>query len=161
MVVVSDTSVISGLLILDQLSILEELFDEVTIPKAVHHELMDLDRFGYDISKLETAWIKVRAVEVDEVLSRQLEKLDIGEIEAITLAKELEAGWLLIDEKKGRRYAEALGIQIIGLLGILVKAKQKGVIIAVKPLIEKLSNTAEFRMSQSLIDLILTTVNEK
>lgn len=87
--------------------------------------------------------------------------MDIGEVEAIILAKQTNADWLLIDEKKGRQKAEELGIKIVGLMGLLVKGKQKGLINAVRPEIEKLTEKAEFRLSQSLIDLVLKEVDEK
>ena len=160
MVVVSDTSVILGLLALDRLSLLQNLFGEILLPTAVHQELLTLKSFGYKVEKLNVDWIAVKRVAPDPDLSQQLALLDIGEIEAIMLAKQQQADWLLIDEKKGRRRAEELGLKIIGLLGILVKAKQDGFIKQVKPEIDKLINTAEFRMSQTLIDLVLRTVSE-
>lgn len=63
------------------------------------------------------------------------------------MARQLQADWLLINEKKGRKKAEELGLRIIGLLSVLVKSKEEGLIEQVKPAIDKLSSLAEFRMS--------------
>ena len=57
---------------------------------------------------------------------------------------------LLIDERRGRAEANRLGIKITGLLGILVEAKQKNLIHAVKTLIDALTTTSEFRISSAL-----------
>ena len=160
MVVVSDTSVISGLLIIERLSLLEQLFTRVMIPTAVYQELLALEKYGYRTGELMVDWIAVESVEPNAVLHQQLQALDAGEIEAIILAKQYQADWLLIDEKKGRLKAEELGLKIIGLLGILVKAKQEGYLSKVKSELDKLGSQAEFRMSQSLIELVLRTVDE-
>lgn len=77
-----------------------------------------------------------------------------------SLALELEADLLLIDERRGRAEANRLGIKITGLLGILVEAKQKNLINAVKPLIDALIATSEFRISSALYSQILDTVDE-
>ena len=64
--------------------------------------------------------------------------LDPGEAEAIVLAKELKAEFLIIDERKGRRIAAEHGLRITGLLGVLVRGKQKGYITKLTPILDKL-----------------------
>ncbi len=67
---------------------------------------------------------------------------------------------LLIDERRGRAEADRLGLRITGLLGILVEAKHQNLIVAVKPLIDALITTSEFRVSTALYNQILEIVNE-
>jgi len=89
-----------------------------------------------------------------------LSELDPGEAEAIALAKELKADLLLMDERRGRRVASRLGLRFVGLLGILVEAKHKGLIKAVKPILDSLITKAGFWLGNRLYTRILETVGE-
>ncbi|MDP4709712.1 MAG: DUF3368 domain-containing protein [Saprospiraceae bacterium] len=86
--------------------------------------------------------------------------LDPGEAEAIILAKETQATFLVIDERKGRKLAEAHGLRIIGLLGVLIQAKKKGYIDLLRPILDTLIDQIGFRVSQQLYVRILAEVGE-
>jgi len=93
------------------------------------------------------------------VASLQLE-LDDGEAEAIALAVELKADLILLDERKGRVIAARLGLRFIGLLGMLVEAKHRSLISAVRPIMNDLIGKAGFWIGQELYDYILQVAEE-
>lgn len=162
MIVISDTSPITSLSAIGQLDLLRQLYSKILIPEAVYQELTGTETPVPGSTEVQTFdWIKVWQVTnlalVTTLLGQQLDK---GECEAITLAIELNAELLLIDERRGRAEADRLGLRITGLLGVLVEAKQKGFILAVKPLLDDLINTAEFRVADALYSRILNIVGE-
>jgi len=162
-IVISDTSVITNLAAIHHLKLLSQLYNQVTIPESVYRELVDIEPPVPGTLEVQgAAWLEVRAL-VNRGVVEHLEndvRLDPGEAEAIALAIELNADLLLIDERRGRAAADRLGIKITGLLGILVEAKQKNLITAVKPLMDALIATSEFRVSSALYNQILSRVNE-
>jgi predicted nucleic acid-binding protein len=87
-------------------------------------------------------------------------RLGKGEREAIALALELQATELIIDDLPARRLATSLGLPIIGTLGLLLRAKKKGVILAVRPLMEDLQ-ARDFHISERLFEGILAAAGEK
>lgn len=93
--------------------------------------------------------------EKDDILS----KLDIGEASAILLYQTLNADYLLIDEKKGRAICQQLNVNIVGSLGILLLAKQQGLIDELKPLIVQLENSPVF-FDKKLLQKVLELAGE-
>ncbi|MDZ8064475.1 MAG: DUF3368 domain-containing protein [Nostoc sp. DedQUE08] len=163
MIVISDTSAITSLAAINHLKLLPQLYNQVTIPEAVYRELADIDLPVPGTIEVQTAsWLEVRQVINREVVERLQNEvtLDPGESEAIALALELDADLLLIDERRGRAEANRLGVKITGLLDILVEAKRKKLIVAVKPLIDALIATSEFRVSSALYNQILDIADE-
>jgi hypothetical protein len=163
LIVISDTSAITNLAAIQHLQLLPQLYTQVTIPEAVYCELTDIDPPVPGSSEVQTAsWLEVRQVASREIVERlRYEvRLDPGESEAIALALELSADLLLIDERRGRAEANRLGLRITGLLGILIEAKHQNLIVAVKPLMDALITTSEFRVSPALYNQILDMVNE-
>lgn len=163
MIVISDTSVITNLAAIQHLLLLPQLYRQVIIPEAVYRELADIDPPVPGTLEAQTAdWLQVKQVTELSVVQRlQNEaRLDLGESEAIALVLELKANLLLIDERCGRAEADRLGVRITGLLGILVEAKRKNLIATVKPLIDAMISTSEFRVSPALYNQILDMVDE-
>jgi len=118
--VISDTTALIILAKSDLLSLLSSLFREVYIPQAVYDELMFKDDIvKYRINHFDT--ISMKPVSDLKTLER-IKRLNIdkGEIEAISLAIELDL-MLIIDERKGRKIALNQGLKIVGVLGILIE----------------------------------------
>lgn len=153
MIVVSDTSPLTALLSVGEEEILPRLFGKVIVPIAVREELMQSHALLPD-------WLEVRDV-IDLAAAKRLTLMvDGGEAEAIELAKELHADLLLIDERKGRRLAVAEGVSVIGLLGVVVLAKRRGLIPSARDLIAGLRDQAGFYLSRDLVDRALASVGE-
>ena len=68
-------------------------------------------------------------------------QIDKGEASAIALAIELSDSVVILDDYKARKFAESLGIQIIGTIGIIIKSKRQGVIESIKPFLQKIRQT--------------------
>jgi uncharacterized protein len=140
MIVVSDTSVITSLIQIGQVSLLSDLHGTVLIPEAVHEELQRTH-------PAIPSFLKAKRAE-DRVMVARLEaELDLGEAEAITLAKETNADLLLIDEKLGRQIAVREGLRIAGLIALVVEGKQRGIVESVRDFVTELEERAGFRVS--------------
>jgi predicted nucleic acid-binding protein len=87
-------------------------------------------------------------------------ELDRGEAEAIALAAELSADLLLLDERRARRIASRLGLRYIGVLGVLLDAKNRGDLTAVKPVLEALITQAGFWVSTDLYARVIEASGE-
>ena len=162
MIIVSDTSTLSGLLLINRLELLGEVYDEVIIPKVVFDELLVLEDFGYEMTPVhEATWLKFAEPSNKELEEKLKLVLDKGEAAAIALAQELRPNFLAIDEKKGRKVAAAMDIPIIGLMGILMTAKRLALIDSVKPVVDELLEKAGFRISKKLYARILSEIGER
>ncbi len=159
-VVVSDTSPLRALHHLGLSSVLGRLFDRVVIPPAVRNELTSPTRRlpGVDLSELE--FVEVRAPQDTARVRRFLESLDPGESEALSLALELPADAILIDELAGRKAAAQNGIRTLGTLGILLDTKSRGLVQEVRPLVERLEDELGFFISDALRQRILDLAGE-
>ena len=162
MIVVSDISPIINLAAVGQIQLLQKLFQKIVIPQAVYKEIAIVGS-GLPGSKEVDVLSWIECVEVDNwPLVKMLRKeLDEGEAEAIALAVVNNADLLLLDERIGREVASRLGIQFIGVLGIIIHAKQNGHLDKVKPLLDELIVKAGFWMSPSLYNYILTKAGEE
>ncbi len=164
MIVVSDASVLIALARIGHLDMLPTLFGKVFIPRAVAREIEVGGKDGSELFK-QAEWIHIvdlRSLELTEKLSsphRNNVKLDKGEAQAIALALELDADYLLIDERRGRRVAESLGIDLIGVLGVLALAKRKGLLPEIRPALDALRRVG-FRISDDLYRFVLEEADE-
>jgi uncharacterized protein len=158
-IVVSDASPIIAFFWLGQLPVLHELFGKVYIPPVVHHEILN-QPYTIDTSPLNTIpWLEVQPIQNHLAALLLQDQLDAGESEAIVLTHELSASLLLMDERRGRRRAIQGGLTVMGTLGILVRARQVGLVSALRPLLDRLL-LLPFHMSAELYQEILQRVGE-
>lgn len=137
-VVIVNTTPIIALASLGQLDLLQCLYGQVVIPPAVQSEALRGGTKGVGSPDVQKAnWISVIPL-ADPRRADLLSDLDRGEAEVIALAQELRADVVVIDERLARKYARRLNLKLTGTLGILLQAKQRGYVTAVKPLIERL-----------------------
>ncbi|MDY6783010.1 MAG: DUF3368 domain-containing protein [Cyanobacteriota bacterium] len=161
MVIVSNTSPISNLVFIGEISVLQQIYPKVLVPPAVHSELTRLPILQPTIVfLLDADWLEIQTPTNLQLLHTLKQTLDPGEAEAIALAVELSANRLLIDERLGRSIAASYGLQLRGLLGILIHAKQQGLIPVLKPILDRLVGSAGFRVSQTLYNRTLHEVGE-
>lgn len=158
-VVVSNTTLIIALALVGRLELLRQLYGEVFIPPSVETEIQAGGIEAAGAPELASAaWVRVVSLK-DPRRAVYLADLDRGEAEAIALAEELKARVLIMDERLGRRHARRLGLPLTGTLGVLIKAKQQGLIGAVKPLIEELAQ-AGIRLGDDVIQEALQLAGE-
>lgn len=158
MIIVSDASPLIAMASLDLLSLFESMSIEILLPNAVFQEI---SKYQKPFSKKLRVWAKDKIVIVENKAAVQgfTLMLDQGEAEAFALFYEKKAGALLIDEKKGRRVAVSQNIPIIGSIGILVLAKQQGLLKSIAPFLNLLK-TSEIRVSDALIQKALELTDE-
>lgn len=143
MIVVSDTSPISALILIDHVHLLRDLYEDVRVPEAVAFELGRLH-------PTLPSWIKIETVTDRGSVDLLKDKLGPGESEAIVLSEEKHADLLLIDDKRGRRIARERGIHVIGLLAVLTEAKKRSKIDSVRNVLSRLEKETTYRISAQL-----------
>ena len=156
--VISNTSPLIGLLGLNCLPLLRDLYTEVWIPREVEKEFLVVDDTFYREVLNKAPWIKV--VDVTNSQSATIyQGIDAGEAEVFALAVEHDARLVILDENKGRQRATKIGLKVKGTLGVLLEAKEEGLIVAIKPLLIQLRANG-IRLSESLINKVLHEAGE-
>ena len=131
MIVISDTTPLISLLKIERLDLLEKIFGQVFIPDGVFNELIQNKNYTQEANMIISSDFIVTKSVSDRKAVEILEKttsLDRGESEAIILFSELKAELMLMDERRGREVALKLKIPLLGTLGVLLEAFDKGII---------------------------------
>ena len=117
--IVSDSTTLIILFDLARIELLENLFDVVYITPIV------LEEISVKYPLVLPSFMSVKRLKDDELFNSLKMLLDLGESEAIALAKERELS-IIIDEKRGRKIAKGMGLKVIGLLGVVYLNVKKG-----------------------------------
>jgi predicted nucleic acid-binding protein len=161
--VVSNTSPISNLAIIDRLDVLLHQFGTIRIPEAVRRELLRLEHQAARQAieqALTKGWIQIESGTPSDLARNLALSLDAGEAEAIALASESAADLLIMDESAGRAAARNLGIGITGSLGVLLKEKREGRLPSMREEMDRLVNDAGFFISGRVRQLFLEAAAE-
>lgn len=151
--VVADSSCLIGLAQIGQFELLKELFLEVYIPHAVYDEVVEKGRGEAGSEETESAlkegWIFKKSVNDDVAVGALTTILGKGESEVIIFCRELGLDYALMDEKTARNMAELMGVNTVGVLGIIDLAIEMGFTLDKKKLIKRLKKSG-FRISDKL-----------
>lgn len=157
MTAVADTSPLLALASLDLLHLLPDLFGRVVVPPSVVAEATER-RPDAPGARLIRDALEEGVLQLEESLPRtgfgtESERLGPGEREAIALALDIAADWLILDDRAARRYAAGLGLAVIGTVRILELARDGGLVDRLTPLLERLRANG-FRLSDEIVALV-------
>lgn len=159
--IVSDTSLLLYLGRIGKLDVVPLLYREVCVPEKVVQEL-DAGRLlrGDTIDPRVLDWITVVPVSQEDIDALPSNQLGIGEQSVIAYAK-IHAGYVVgLDDRLARFFAEQLGINVVGMIGVLLKAKRAGLISSLCPVLESARNQG-FRISKELYQEALLLAGEQ
>jgi len=152
-IVVADTSPVNYLILIQEVDILPKMYGRVVIPQSVREELVRASAPQAVRSLIDQLpiWLEVRSPLA--VPDSSLARLDAGERDAITIAAELHADRLIVDEREGRREAERRGIPVIGTLGVLREAAVLK-LLDLRVAVERLQTTSFYVAPEVLASLL-------
>ena len=158
-IVISNTSPIFYLHRLRRLDLLQKLYQKIIVPQTVVAELEAGHRQGEDVPKIDNyEWIEIRSIQSPQILGLSTD-FGPGETEVLALALEEWESLVIIDEKLARKIARLRGLRVTGTAGVLLRAKQEGHILAVKPFLDRLQEI-QFHLSDNVRTLILSKAEE-
>ena len=141
------------------LELLNRLYGQITVPEAVKKELEEGQAQGEDVPQLENyPWVEIKSVSMPRYL-QLIADLGPGESEVLALATNHPSGLVILDDKLARRIAEMQGFRLTGTAGVLVRAKQNDLVLALKPAIEKLIDL-DFHLKPDLVKANLELAGE-
>lgn len=162
--VISDSSTMIHLAAIGRLGLLKRFFQQVTIPTAVWREGVEQgeDRLGVrEVARArKDGWIRVIEPSGTALLQLLKRDLDDGEAEVIALTLEHKRALALLDEADAREIADLYDLAKTGVIGILIRANQEGIIELLRPELDKLLQQAGFWIAEKLYHQALESVGE-
>lgn len=156
--VITNNTPLVALWVLGRLDLLRELFGEVWVPEAVWAEFLAAEPALRRTVLESSPWIRCKPLENPQRVAVYI-GLDQGEAEVLALSEECAPRLVIIDELRGRRYARRLGLSLTGTLGILLLAKEQGLITAITPMVQDLLDAGLY-LSPMLIAQVVSLAGE-
>jgi len=159
---VANSTILIALSTIGQLPLLKHRFPQgILIPEAVWYEVVEAGAGRPGATEVRAAdWIQRRRVEDQDYVRLLSTELDVGEAEAIVLARQERVDVVLLDEKEARRVARRLGLRVLGTVGLLIWARRQGLISSLSAQLRALQEEGGFRLSQELCLEALRQVGE-
>jgi predicted nucleic acid-binding protein len=161
---VSDSSPLIHLAKIEALELISRLYSRILIPPAVWREVVEESDGRPGAVEMQKAvaagWMVKRAAKNETLVIALRQTLDNGEAEAIALATELHPESVLLDDKLARQMARRLGVPVTGTLGVLLRAKQVGLIVELQSLITRLQSEGDYYIDPGLIERALLAAGE-
>jgi predicted nucleic acid-binding protein len=159
--IISNTTPLSNFLHLGQIGLLEQIFKQIYIAEAVKKEIDAFFQNNMSWCDCLNKFVIVKRVKSKAFLKQLLTTLHIGEAETICLCLENDTHLCLMDDKDGRNIAQINSISISGTLGILIHAKNNGLIKSAKEYMDRLKNDHHFWISEHMYSRVLRLTNEQ
>lgn len=162
MLIICDTNIIIDFSRLKRLDILKDTFNEITLTSEVMEELLageDVKPGKSDIEMAINDWIKVKNIKDKFAMEGMMMHIGKGEASSIILYKEASADFFAVNDLKARGVAHALELNVIGMLGILRIAKDRGILKKIKPILDELKDIGAY-INNNLYTRILKDVGE-
>jgi uncharacterized protein len=151
MVVISDASPLVHLSEISRFFLLKQIYSNLVVPNAVWREVVESGGARPGANDLTAAvqerWIQIRAARPEHLQRVEFQRLDMGEREALALALGENADLVIIDELRGRAAARRVGLNRIGTLGVLIKAKQLGLVSSLREELFRIHSLSEMHLS--------------
>jgi hypothetical protein len=159
--VVTNTGPLIYLAVLQRFDLLKQLFDRVHISQAVFEEVAvqgaGLPGADETDAAVRSGWLQLAEVQNRIAVDALLDELDLGEAEAIVLARERNIGRVLLDDGLARAKAQSMGLDVTGTIGVLLLAQRSGIDVNLKHDLDVLIRS-NFRLSRDLYDRLTSTV---
>ena len=158
MIVIADSSALVALSICQALPLLEILFKKIYVPEAVYKEI---SIEGKSEAEALTDYLssRIKLVQTDKIQVMNTANLGSGEQEAIALYMELSADLLIIDDARAKKVAYANGLEVMGSVGVLLLAKQRGLINKIRPMLSLLA-VSDIHLGSRIIEKALQLADE-
>ena len=161
---ISDSSTLIHSAGIGRLELLKGFYDTILITPSVWKEVVEEGHGRPGALEVREAcssgWVKVMTPVNESVVRLLKRELHAGEAETIALAIEQQPDVVFLDESEARRVANLYGLQITGIIGVLMRAKSEGRIMSLQNELDKLRNEAGFWIDDKLYNRVLQYAEE-